>query len=315
MNATIRKFTFAPAALLFVAPLFAQDPRLAKIEAMFRRFDADGDQVISRAESKSEELFKRCDVDKNGAVTVAEMIKADGVPLDRIVRMRLLGQTPEVESFAQLDRCDADGDGALDYDELLVLVFSVCDRGMRDKKLDVKEAAYSPVPAKAAFKTGWLAREFKQADRDQDGFLLMRDLTLPEGYLKLLDRNGDGRASFDELVADEIVRQGGYVAKFAETAAYFAKHELARAADWPGDSDGFRRVDENKDGTVSAPEFDRHARRTRTTLSRASDFTLRFDLDGDAKVARAEFGGSELIFARLDVDGDGFITAKDRPKR
>ena len=308
-------FAVAALAAILTAPVAAQDARIAKIEALFRRYDADGDGVIQKSEAKSEDLFKRCDADKNGAITVAEMIKADGLPLDRLVRMRLLGQTPEMQSFAELDRCDADGDGALDFDELKVLVFSFCDRGMRDKKLDVKEAAYSPAPAKAAFKAGWLAREFKQADRDQDGFLLMRDVELPEGFMKLLDRNGDGVASFDELVADEIVRQGGYVAKFAEAAAYFAKHETARPADWPGESDGFRRVDENKDGAVSAAEFDRHARRTRAVLALASDFTLRFDLDGDGRVARAEFGGSDLVFARLDVDRDGVITAKDRPKR
>jgi hypothetical protein len=50
----------------------------------------------------------------------------------------------------------------------------------------------------------------------------------------------------------------------------------------------------------------------RATLGLATDFLLRFDLDGDGRVARPEFPGSDATFARLDVDRDGFVTPKDR---
>lgn len=293
----------------------AQDAKLAKIEALLRKHDANGDAAIARAECKNEDLFRKADEDKNGSVSVPELLKAEGRAFDRLARLRLLGPVPEVRQFAQLVLCDADGDGALDVDELKILVFGACDRGERDKKLDVKEAAASPAPSGSNLKTGWLARDFKRLDLDGDGALLMRELDLPPSFLKALDKNDDGRASFDELVADEIARTGGYVGKYAELAAYFAKNDAAKPADWPAENAAFRRLDENDDGTVVAAEFDRHTRRMREVLALASDFLVRFDLDGDGKVSPPEFGGPPSTFARLDVDKDGFVTAKDAKRK
>jgi hypothetical protein len=37
----------------------------------------------------------------------------------------------------------------------------------------------------------------------------------------------------------------------------------------------------------------------------------RYDRDRDGKISRAEFGGPDEVFRRLDRDGDGFITTQD----
>jgi hypothetical protein len=171
---------------------------------------------------------------------------------------------------------------------------------------------YAPAPFDASAKTGWLAKEFKRLDRNEDGMLLLRDLELPEGLVRGADADGDGALSFDELAIDQVKKIGGYVGKFGETAALFTKQEKLRSAEWPGDNPLFRRIDEDKDGVVLQIEFDRYVRALRTALALASDFAVRFDLDGDGKVARAEFPGSDAVFARLDPDGDGFVARRKR---
>lgn len=311
MNAAApRRALLALAALAGLGA--AQDPRIAKVEELLRRYDVDGDGRVVAAEAKGSNLLKRCDKDGDGVATAAEILAAEGGVLDLIARRRLLVDLPDAANFDAVPAFDADGDGALDLDELKCLVFASCDREPKDRALSLKEAARSPAPSDGATKVGWLTKEFKRLDRNGDGALLMRDLELPEGWLRGLDRDGDGRASFDELAADEVRRLGGYVAKYAEAAKLLAERDALRASDWPGDAPLFRRLDEDKDSRVTPAELDRYVRSLRAALAIAAPFALRFDLDGDGRVARVEFPGSDLVFARLDADGDGFADVPPR---
>jgi Ca2+-binding EF-hand superfamily protein len=314
MNRTLVRAAFCACCLVVLsAAAAAQDARIAKVEGLLKRHDKNGDGVVDATESKSAELFRRYDADKDGKATAAEMLIAEGGAFDEKARRRLVGRPPIVRVFSDIVAFDADFDAALDYDELKTLVFSICDGANPDGRLDRAECGRSLAPYAATFKNGWLAKDFKKLVGDGDA-LLMRDFDLPEGYVKALDQDGDGKASFDEIAVDGFLRRGGKVARFPAIAEYFAKSDAAKAADWPGDAADFRRFDENRDGRVVVAEFDRVVRSLRETLDLRSDFVSKFDLDGDGKVARAEFPGSDLVFARLDVDGDGVVGPKDRPR-
>ncbi|HYC76837.1 MAG TPA: EF-hand domain-containing protein [Planctomycetota bacterium] len=309
------------ALLLLSASLGAQAPstdaaRYARVEEAFRKHDANGDGVIARDELKSDDLFKRYDADRDGKITAQEVHLREGLRFDARARARLLGDAPVFDGFGATPRFDFDRDGALDVEELRVLVFAVCAFGGDDRRVSPAEARRAPVPMSGELKSGWLARAFRDLDADGDGQLLVREIRLPPAFLAALDADRDGKASFEELASDQIARLGGYLPKFGATSAAFAGKDALRAAEWPGDAELFRRLDRDDDGRVGAAEFDRYVRELREAAALSGDFLVRYDLDGDRKVSRAEFPGADGVFARLDLDRDGEITAKDRaPKR
>ncbi len=179
-------------------------------------------------------------------------------------------------------------------------------RGLR--MFDRADANKDGTVTRAEFDAARSAR-FDGIDTDKDGALEVSELrawrrTLPararDARFKALDADGDGKVGADEFVARR------------------------KAA--------FARIDADKDGTVDKAEFDaafdkvreemlayrgaRHGKRHhRWRKRRGSGMERRMDLNDDGKVTRAEYDTvSNVMFLRLDGDGDGAVTRKEMRK-
>jgi calmodulin len=130
-----------------------------------------------------QEAFKLFDKDNNGSITIQELGTV----------MRSLGQTPsESELVDMINEVDADGDGAIDFNEFLVM--------MAKKMKDVdQEDEY-----KEAFKVfdkdgnGYIEpAELKQVMQSLGETLTDADI---EDMMKEADTDNDGRVNYDEFV-------------------------------------------------------------------------------------------------------------------
>jgi Ca2+-binding EF-hand superfamily protein len=126
------------------------------------------------------------------------------------------------------------------------------------------------------------------------------------------DTDGDGRLSQAEFVARRVDRLGaadanrdGSVTAEERRAAWTARRAERRTG-------AFDRLDADKDGMISRAEFeapraaraDRPARAGRP-MARAAR------MDRTVSIAEAQ-AKAQQAFARLDADGDGFLTADEQ---
>ncbi len=69
----------------------------------------------------------------------------------------------------------------------------------------------------------------------------------------------------------------------------------------------FNRLDANEDGVVDASEL---------ANARGGRMLTRFDADADGRITRKEFDvGLAAAFKAMDKNGDGVVTADERPQR
>src|SRR5262249_39382771 len=188
---------------------------------------------------------------------------------------------------------------AMDRDEDLVL-----------NPLEIKK---SKSPPGMVLEEGWFAKEAKAMDQNQDGVITLEEMRVPEIVMRALDKNKDGRVSLEEMARAQVMNvMGGYLPRFHELSDAIGRLGKLDRANWAGDPEAFKRLDEDKDGVVSVAEFDRYARALKSALSLCNDFVTRNDLDGDGKVSRREFPGTDSMFQRMDRNHDGYVTAADR---
>ena len=159
---------------------------------------------------------------------------------------------------------------------------------------------------------------FQSMDRNGDGVITRDEWRGSERSFRNHDWNGDGRLSGDEVrpgaaregrwddrdVADSIDRDGNY------TAARFREldhnHDGRLSGDeWHGQNEVYWRLDRNRDGFISEPEF---------TSGDDADVEDRFgdlDTNNDGRVTRAEWHGTEAVFRALDANRDGVLTREE----
>lgn len=211
-----------------------------------------------------------------------------------------------------LELYDRDHNNKLDASELARLVFERVDLD-RSGGLSPGEFALLPL-------SNHRRALFAKLDRDHDGFVSLRELGPMTALVELCDTNGDGMLSREEIPRVRPV--GGpfpmILAADAKTALelldqnHDGKLSQKELEHFPG---VLQRFDQNKDGELDLKELE-----TAVTAARAEgpyaafdDFLTRYDLDQDGAVSRLEFPGSDALFARLDANGDGVISAKDAP--
>ncbi len=307
----MNRLLIACALLVATSAAPAQDTPAKTADAVIRKYDTNHDGYVGYDELKDPELLKKYDKNGDRRITAADFLAAEKLGGGKNEMMMTLAL--EYEGFQSITKFDTNKDGSFDAAELRFLLFTICSRD-RDQVITEREARVSPVPpaAGALLTEGWLFREFKALDGDGDELITMKEFRVPEAWMKALDKNRDGRISFDEFAHAQVDAMGGYIAKYGELFVALGQRQKVDRANWTGDVAMFNRMDENNDQVVTLQEFDRYARSLRTVLGLASDFVTRFDIDGDGKVARIEFPGNDTMFSRMDRNGDGFIAANDR---
>jgi len=160
-------------------------------EAMFKKFDADGNGVVTEAEVPGEVWAKlaRGDGDGNGQITAEEFAAAHGPKPD--------GPKPGPEAW--LKKFDANGDGALTQDEVPADMWAKISQGdvNGDGKITADEL---PKPPADGDKPRGPEALFKKHDANGDG-ALTADEVPAELWEKISkgDANADGKVTLDEL--------------------------------------------------------------------------------------------------------------------
>lgn len=168
----------------------------------------------------------------------------------------------------------------------LVLISSLALAASPPPK-NAKPPAKRPAEAKNPY-----VERFKQLDRNGDGYVTLDEWPLDEASFHIVDRNHDGRLSPGELLQPSILRDqpAPYQVPLLEfhheplpsqTTQVRPPESLWSPWATPQDQFRFRLLDSNHDGRLS----------------------------------RGEWMGSITTFGRLDVNGDGFITPNEWPRR
>jgi Ca2+-binding EF-hand superfamily protein len=314
----------APLLLLFLAlagPAFSQEPppekeSPAKVALSYlKKYDANDDGHISKSEYSNAEFWKKYDGDGDGQVTALEIRQTE----DGLRRKKEAMAPKRKESFRGLDdfgEHDADADGRFNRDELASFVHDSADQN-RDGFLSEEELKYVDTRPGADEKQVDLD-SFEKMDADKDKRLSFGEFELPPAYLDAVDRNNDRFASKEEMI-EAILRQWGGVPGLTADA-------VLRKMDANGDLqldrkefDGKDRLwdqingykDMKEDPYLAKDEIERYIERVRELRAKANSFMTRYDFNGDGKVTRDEFDGSDGAFARCDTNGDGLITRND----
>ncbi|MGH7151003.1 MAG: EF-hand domain-containing protein, partial [Planctomycetota bacterium] len=283
-----------------------------------RRLDADGDGAISRSEWKGNAAeFDRMDADKDGAIAGEELRGGRGEGRAR----------REAGLFAEGNpmEFDQNADGKLAPKEFSTYLFSRLDAD-RDGSLLSQDLQGIPFPPRYNTGQEGTGRErlMQDLDHDRDGKLSAAEFVLPERLWRLFDRDRDDFVKPEELPRPGEGRGPGG-RRFEGLEVRSAEEALSRmdsnkdgeltATEWKAPRPIFDRFDGDKDGKLSRTELETGIEKGKASglIREPDDFLARHDRNKDGKVTREEFEGPADAFDRADTNGDGAITAADRP--
>ena len=208
------------------------------------------------------------------------------------------------EKFA--DRFDRNGDGAITRSEFLEV--STRPQGLR-RLHPMRDARARAQEAMQGF------------DQDKNGSVARDEYPGADYVFRAADRSRDGVLSFPELLAlaqDELedIRRRMKSPTRNEFLNLFDLRSDGRvsADEYDGPAAPFRKFDADGDGVVTYDELypERMARREyEAPKPTDTNAVSRLDTDGDGKVGRAEFAGTDAAWRRMDRNGDGYITVAD----
>ena len=124
-------------------------------------------------------------------------------------------------------------------------------------------------------------KAFNDLDKNQDGYLdenearkarKQKSMKEKKGYLNKHDENGDGKLSKDEF---------------------------------PGSDKAFGKLDQNQDGYIDKGEA--HKARKERSQKKTQAYLIKYDKNGDGKLSKDEFSGSDEAFEKFDKNQDGYI--------
>ena len=207
-----------------------------------------------------------------------------------------------------LERFDRDGDGIVGRSEFVEI-------NSRPEKLrhlhpmrDARARAANTLASFDKSKDGSIQREeypgkddvFRGADRNRSGALETAEiLSLAEDEIEDIRKKMRSPGRYEFLVIFDI-----------------DKDNQVGADEYDGPAGVFRKFDADGDGAVTYDEL--YPERMKNAKDAPSgpkpeqiSAIQALDKDGDGKVARAEFAGSDAAWRRLDLNRDGWVTAAD----
>lgn len=178
----------------------------AELGRVLREKDKDQDRKLSKEELGNDALFDKLDADKDGFVTLQEMLPGKD---ELIAELEKADKAAAEEEFKALDR---DDNSKLSAEELGEERKAMLDTGDTDKdgSLSLEEWTKARAAAKAPKEgEGRQPRGMAELDKDGDGKLSKDEA--PErlkGAFETLDKDGDGFLSQEELAGAMRGRRG-----------------------------------------------------------------------------------------------------------
>ncbi|MBI5365958.1 MAG: EF-hand domain-containing protein [Planctomycetes bacterium] len=308
--------------------------------------DADGDGMIARAEwTGKPKGFDATDADRDGKLSREEVAAAvslmngggggggnapageSGKPAaegkegkdGKGARRGPLAQ-PSAGTVRLFDDYDTNKDGRLSYGEFRSAAFDRMDSD-GDGRVVAEEL---PVP---------MVERVMKIDADGDGAITRAEFgRVPDPFMKRHDGDGNGWIDRNEFLSflDGAAGggPGGMDGKNGGLAATGEPDKDAEAFIQKFDKNGdkkvskaeftaapnlFDRIDRDQDGQLTQDEVGNFYKQLqkRAVVTGPPDFIERYDKNKDGRVTPDEYDGPEEGFARVDLDGDGAITARD----
>lgn len=337
------------------------DPPAKQAAPLLSRYDKDKNGKLSQAEIGFDEAtFKALDTNKDGQLDATELAAWFKQPPDLELMVPLSGPKPRsprpvgplawlfgavdewpVQVVASGGRAPALAASLQKRDDGTMLLTTEAAR------VDFRKERGSEEDLNIFRR--FFREQFRAALRDKKTYLEKKDVARNprlKGLFSFIDRDGDGRATEEELNALlDLLGQGATsftVVMIGDRGAclfelldtnrdrQLSLRELRAAwqsvAAW----------DANKDGSLAKEEVPRHLRVTLCAgMPRRSRFFgieeepvnpraatkaagplwfRRMDVNGDGDVSRREWLGSEEAFRRIDTDGDGLISLEEALK-
>ena len=207
------------------------------------------------------------------------------------------------------ERFDRNGDGVIGRAEFL----EVANRPPKLRRLHPMRDARARA-----------ADALRNFDQDKNGTVSREEYPGADHVFKNADRNRDGALQPAELLAlandelDDIRKR----MKSPSRNEFLNLYDLERdnrvtQEEYDGPPAPFRKYDADGDGIVTYGELypermgNKESREMACPKPEDSNAIARLDKDGDGKVARDEFAGSDAAWRRLDRNCDGWVTVAD----
>lgn len=305
----------APASMAQTA-----DPKPAPWKTLFKNRDLDKNGRLSADEwTLKKSLFAEIDANGDGSLTPAELEKKSAMVLAALANNEMYVSLRERLDRTDIVPFDKNRDGRIDATEHRAWFFAAAD-GDDDGALDLDEAEQvSQFGGFVKTFAGDSQRVIDRLDKNRDGKIQAAEWKPDDAEFRSHDKNGDGKLGPDEI----DWREGNGLEAIANQSVDTVIDKLDKNKNGKvdkGEAGGaiggvLDRYDGDADGALDRDELDQALKRAQDLQLATMDteFVPRFDLNNDKKVSRKEFPGSDAIFARLDVNRDGFVSKADAP--
>lgn len=165
------------------------------------------------------------------------------------------------------------------------------------------------------------ADSIRQFDQDKNGQVERAEYPGRDDVFRAIDRNKDMALQMKELLdraeeeLEDIRRQMQKPTRNEFLTLFDAdRNNRVGPEEYDGPVGPFRKFDTDKDGVVTYDElYPERMAAMEASRPKPEDKSIlaSLDKDEDGKVSRAEFPGSDAAWARIDKNGDGFVTTAD----